>query len=738
MVKIPPSVSAIQSALRKEKRRRAQEPTFADRFWTFLYNLGFTAMSIGEPVLIEVGKENKLQSVTIDIFAENEDARLYVSSEDPDLSWVASSERIRKHENLNVETAKKNVGYILLTEDRLDEKASKTYREKGIRLLDPSTFDYFIELAKLYKNLAYFQFLGFVFAGQPIKKFANQELEIPAIRCKYSSKDYCYLFGIQPYKLIPLSTIFHRKMNAGADVYENYQRLVKAKKIKEIKEFISKERGVFPTNIIISFDSKSDNHFKKQGNVDEIQFGLLNLPSQFQSVTVIDGQHRLFAYEGLPESKTDLIYVVAFHKMDPERQVQTFVNINEKQTKVSPSLMWDLYPSILDADKIKARVARVVKRLNLEPSSALYKAIQYDSAPYSSITSKVTLESICTTVKDENILLVLGGIFDKNEYTSDKDEWAFSIINEYFRAVRDLDSEHWDRKEKTRNLLRSNQGMGALIRLMKEVVTYIDNNHGFSRATPGAVVEEFSKLLAPLGKLVRSMKTAEEVKKFKRIGEGGKQQIFVDFVKVINQQIPDFGTKVIENLDSDKLKAILADLQTNDEHTKLEAKESFFADTRKLKEENLLAQKPDDAIIGIIKTVVAFTNTHGGQLIFGLEDKTWKPVGLDETDLKLKSSWEKLKTAISQKIGAEVVGLEKTPDVLRIQHQNRTFAVLEVSSLPKKRLEDKELAALKKDQHSYKRQNGDSVIIPANEISKYCDRILKEIEIESEDDADDE
>ena len=87
----------------------------------------------------------------------------------------------------------------------------------------------------------------------------------------------------------------------------------------------------------------------------------------------------------------------------------------------------------------------------------------------------------------------------------------------------------------------------------------------------------------------------------------------------------------------------IQELKENAEHSTLEAKESFFANTNRLKSTKQLCQNSEDAIRGIIKTVVAFSNYKGGNIIIGLVDKSFEPVGLDDTDLSLKKDWETLK-----------------------------------------------------------------------------------------------
>lgn len=749
MIIIEDSFIDSLTLLKKEKKRR-QETNFdpdeliENQVWDFLFRIGFTKLNIDRECKVSYGKDtSSLTTKKIDIIAESKEARLYIEcttqkeSTSKIKNWISDVEGIRKYENGNINTQNKNVVFIFFTTQSLNKSDKKKLKERGIALLNRTVLDYFNELIRQYKNLAYYQFLAYLLNGKPIKVFDKGDLEIPAIRSKYSNKEYCYLFGIQPAKLIPLASVLHRRLNLDEDISENYQRLVKKQKIKEIKKFITEERGVFPTNIIISFETKGRNFFKPLGNrINDIQFGMLTLPRQYQSITIIDGQHRLFAYDGLEESNKDLIYVVAFHKMKPEKQVQTFININEKQTKVSASLMWDLYPSILepsDANYIKARISLLVKKLNNDKDSSLNGVIQYDSAKYSNKGAKITLESICTAIKSENLFSIIEGILDKNEIKTKRDEILYEVFNKYFDSIKGLDPEHWDRKEKTKNLLRSNQGIGAFIKLQKEILKYLDKKDVFNSINKYNNIEEwYSRMLAPVGNLIKELKTTDEIKAFKRIGEGGKQQIFVDFVKIINKHFSDFGISIIEKLENEELERKRNEIYQNGEHNTLEAKEAFFTDTKRLKATGELKRNTDDAIRGIIKTVVAFSNYKGGEIIIGLNDPALDYIGIDKTDLVLYKDWDKLKQAISQKIDSETDNLIRRPEIIKITHNNKTFAIIKVNGISRKRFEEQDLVVLKKNNNCYKRENGDSTIIKPNEIKKYCNSVLKEMEMDSE------
>lgn len=747
MIKLQDNFTDNATFLRKEKRRRqgtdfTNDENLENEIWLFLQRIGFTKLNIGRECEVQFGRDEKnILTKKVDIIADSEDVRIYIEcttqkSITPKIKeWKSEVQSIRKYENGNADTEKKNVAFAIFTDQELSLTDTKILQDAGITYLSPKIIEYFNELIRLYKNLAYYQFLAFAIGKQIIRSFEKEDFEIPAIRCKYSNKEYCYLFGIQPSKLIPLSTILHRKMDFEEGISENYQRLVKKQKISEIKKFITEKRGVFPTNIIISFETKGDDFFKQSGKKqNEIQFGMLSLPRQFQSVTVIDGQHRLFAYDGLPEAERDLIYVIGFHKLDIESQIKTFININEKQTKVSASLMWDLYPSLLEnQSEIKSRISRIVKKLNTQSDSALFGTIQYDSAPYSNKGSKITLESICTAIESEKIITDIDAYVNLNEIKVDSDKVIYEVIKDYFNTIQELNPEHWNRNEKTKNLLRSNQGIGAFIKLLKESLKYLNKKDVFALNFKDWKHKEwFNDLLSPVNDLIKTLNSNEEIKKFKRIGEGGKQQIYQDFAIQINKSFSDFYVKEQVKNSVTELESIRIELLNNGEHDTLEAKESFFTNTKLLHHNGTLEKNKDEAIRGIIKTIVAFSNYLGGRIAIGLNDPAFDFIGLDDTDLKFYKDWDKFKQALNQKIDSETTGLIIRPKIDRIIHDSKTFAIIRVKPLPKERFEQNDLASMKFDSHCYKRENGDTTIIKPNEIKKYCDLVLKELVEETE------
>jgi DGQHR domain-containing protein len=72
-------------------------------------------------------------------------------------------------------------------------------------------------------------------------------------------------------------------------------------------------------------------------------------PSALPPFEVIDGQHRLFAFDVNADSRFELP-VVAFHGLDISWQAYLFWTINIKPKRINPSLAFDLYPLLRGED----------------------------------------------------------------------------------------------------------------------------------------------------------------------------------------------------------------------------------------------------------------------------------------------------------------------------------------------------------------------------------------------------
>ena len=67
---------------------------------------------------------------------------------------------------------------------------------------------------------------------------------------------------------------------------------------------------------------------------DGQEFVNLMLPGWYKSAWVIDGQHRLLAYEESKLKSIQNLCVIAFFDLEPSLQANMFVDINNKQKPI--------------------------------------------------------------------------------------------------------------------------------------------------------------------------------------------------------------------------------------------------------------------------------------------------------------------------------------------------------------------------------------------------------------------
>src|ERR1700722_3363273 len=76
-------------------------------------------------------------------------------------------------------------------------------------------------------------------------------------------------------------------------------------------------------------------------------------PSRLPPFEVIDGQHRLWAFEGASKLENFELPVVAFVGLDISWQAYLFYTINIKPKKINTSLAFDLYPLLRTEDSLE-------------------------------------------------------------------------------------------------------------------------------------------------------------------------------------------------------------------------------------------------------------------------------------------------------------------------------------------------------------------------------------------------
>jgi len=189
-----------------------------------------------------------------------------------------------------------------------------------------------------------------------------------------------------------------------------YQRLIDKSKIKNIRAFLATRSEAFINNIIVALpdnvnftDIKGES--KSINEVNDFEPCNIVLPDEFNSICVIDGQHRIFAhYEGASTDKfelhianlrrklhllvTGLIFPPNMSKIERAQiQSEIFLDINSNAKKVQPDVLLHI-EMIKDPLSDIGLARRVIEKLNKK--SAFYN--KFEMSPLE--TSKIKIASI--------------------------------------------------------------------------------------------------------------------------------------------------------------------------------------------------------------------------------------------------------------------------------------------------------------------------------------------------------
>jgi DGQHR domain-containing protein len=330
-----------------------------------------------------------------------------------------------------------------------------------------------------------------------------------------------YIGSISSRDLWQISEVDMREIRRGEDgIYlaTGIQRQLDERRVSEIATYVQSVDATFPTAVVlaissdcVSFDATDDDGcLMMTMRSDETEPSDDGLFSYRRIARVIDGQHRI---EGLKRAnKQDFdVNVAVFVDADIEDQARIFATVNLAQTKVSKSLVYDLF-SYSTSRSPEKTAHSVCLSLDGTKGSPLFERIKrlgtatpgrLNEEPLSQAT---VVEGILShivagreqLIRDRDIgrrgrtwpepneaearRLVLRKFF-----VNDRDVDTAELIWNYFDAVRQRWPEAWALGGTGRILPRTN-GYRALMRFFKDAYNFI--------AAPGQMIttEQFLSL----------------------------------------------------------------------------------------------------------------------------------------------------------------------------------------------------------------------------------------------------
>jgi DGQHR domain-containing protein len=427
----------------------------------------------------------------------------------------------------------------------------KRAEEAKIAVLTENDIAYFDELTDLLREGTRYQFLGRYLKGEKVQ---GLRIEVPATKGSMGGTTF-YNFLISPLDLLKIGYISH-KASSSVNDFETYQRMIKPSRLKKIAKYID-EGGKFPTNIVINFKSRSGLEFQPIKTFEDATFGRLVLPGQYAAAWVIDGQHRLYSFSYIKKAraKTPVLPVLAYQNLPVAEEMKLFVDINCEQVRVSRGLLNEIYASLHhDSDdpseRLEAQYARIALKLDEMASSPIRDRVITVSKEKDHYRC-LTLTSLADGINENKFLgaasgkgVTPGPLTDISGDLDLTNEKAADVFSGYFRLIANGVPDHWKLGDAKGGFLCTNNGLRALLRLLRELVTFIEQKEGCQALHLDAqtIVTKISPYVTPLVSFFKSADASEIQAYRSRQALDGVKRNCLGFMGIIGEGIPDFST----------------------------------------------------------------------------------------------------------------------------------------------------------------------------------------------------
>lgn len=251
--------------------------------------------------------------------------------------------------------------YVYCTRYAFDKEDRSEYRD--ITFLRHEYLKHFLALTRAIGKSARFEVYKFLrlrlidISYSPAGSFDFDGFILPSTRSGFGEDVRVVTFYAQPEALIELGYALRRDSWMDSDGL--YQRMLSPTKLRKMRAYLSREGHVYVNNIIVGLpcDTTIENSDGKRVGIDagiNAQAVRIKLRNEFNSVGIIDGQHRVFSYhegtdihERIIATKrnkqqllvTGLLFTGELSEVDRvKREAQIFLDINAEQTSAKAEL----------------------------------------------------------------------------------------------------------------------------------------------------------------------------------------------------------------------------------------------------------------------------------------------------------------------------------------------------------------------------------------------------------------
>jgi DGQHR domain-containing protein len=379
----------------------------------------------------------------------------------------------------------------------------------NVRFLDYNVVRYFESVARTVRNSSRYELFDFLRIlpeeiGESVLQppaSSTDEFQgsiLPEGFSNFGTGFKVLSFYITPAALLERCYVLRRHgWRPGISVY---QRMISRKKIETVRRYLQEKQRVFVNNIIVTLppDTKLLDEQRSTLNIANIkttQPARIQLPKRYNSIGIIDGQHRVFSYheggfhdeeiEHLRKQQNLLVTGVVFPRNTSESdrskfEATLFLEINSNQTNAKSDLKHEIGLMLrpFDADSIAKKVVTLLND-NAGPLRDQFERYFYDKDKIK--TTSIVSFGVKPVVKLEAVdsLYVLWDHRYKARLLKQQDEelldeyvsYCVDQINSLIAAARRrIDSDKWTASRKIEGRFLTTTNINGLIGCLRRFV----------------------------------------------------------------------------------------------------------------------------------------------------------------------------------------------------------------------------------------------------------------------------
>lgn len=532
--------------------------------------------------------------------------------------------------------------YLYFSKNQIDFDSKDKERYNKLKFIDTETFNYFSTMSKCIKKSFKYEILRFLdikkedygeISSSDSSSSHNVSIIYPNDVTGLKNGVGVVSFMMSPEKLIETSYVLRK--DSWGDNIGLYQRLLTEKRIKKIRKFVIDKKKTFFNNIIVGLpdSTKIYNEDGKEINVSQLskyQNCKMSITQDFNTISIIDGQHRIYAYYENNISDTDeeevaklrnklnllvtgLLFPKEWNEWEKQKfQSEIFLQINRNSKNIEKDVIFHI-ESTMDPLSSSSIARMIIKKMNeKDPFKDKFELslVKKSQIKVSSII-QFALSSLVSGNKNSQ------GFFKYwNPEHSEKPEslntdlleeyvaYCSTKLQQYFNAIKDIYKTDWDNLKSY--LLKITSINGFIIALNESL-----------KLTDGPKDFKFYK------ELFSSKNFNFSKGKFPYSGSKYKQfaieMILPLFYKKCEEKYIELMNLTIgEQIFFKENKSIVATLSQNNKFSYNEKLFSLYDLTKKIKEDEKLNNIPEDYISG------NYWELNSGTLLHELYEKNSK------------------------------------------------------------------------------------------------------------------